>query len=61
MDDPERESYIKKIASLEFTNEQLLKELNTLQELLVAIGFPGGIQDVKEAAQEWLEERGDEN
>ena len=42
----------KKIAYLEFMNDQLSSELKYINQLLESIGFPKGLQTVKEAAQE---------
>ncbi len=46
----------KKIAYLEFVNDQLISEIKCLDELLRAIGFANGLATVKEAARELLKE-----
>lgn len=46
----------KKIAYLEFVNDQLLTEIQHIDHLLRAIGFPDGLQTIKNAAQEVIEE-----
>lgn len=46
----------KKIASLEFANDQLLSELTHIDQLLKLIGFPEGLSTIKAAAQHILEE-----
>lgn len=55
-----REDLQKKQAYLEFINDQLESELEELEELLKAIGFPKGIASLKEAAQDILEEKAEE-
>jgi len=42
----------KRVAYLEFVNDQLLSELKSVDELLKAVGFPEGLENVKEAARE---------
>ncbi len=46
----------RKIAELEFINDQLTSELSYIQNLLVSIGFSEGLTSLKEAAQEMLQE-----
>jgi hypothetical protein len=46
----------KKIAYLEFSNDQLMTEIRYVDSLLRSIGFPEGLETVKLAAQE-LHER----
>lgn len=46
----------KKIAHLEFVNDQLLSEIHYIDHLLRLIGFPGGLETIKSAAKEALEE-----
>ncbi len=49
-----------KIAYLEFVNDQLLSEIHYVDRLLKIIGFPEGLETIKSAAQEVLEEEGEE-
>lgn len=42
----------KKIAGLEFVNDQLVAELRYVNELLRTVGFEDGLETVKEAARE---------
>jgi len=46
---------LKKVAYLEFVNDQLLTELRDSDQLLRAIGFPEGLETVKSAARELME------
>lgn len=46
----------KKIAALEFANDQLLSELTYIDHLLKLIGFPEGLVTIKAAAHHILEE-----
>ena len=46
----------KKIAGLEFVNDQLDMEIQELDQLLKATGFPEGIASVKSIAQELIAE-----
>lgn len=46
---------LKKIAQLEFVNDQLLTEIYYIDNLMRQIGFFGGLEDVKESARELLE------
>ena len=48
--------YEKKIAYLEFVNDQLLSEIQYVDHLLRSIGFPEGLNTIKNAAQEVIEE-----
>lgn len=52
----QQDIYKKKIACLEFANDQLVSELNYIDQLLRLIGFPEGIETIKSAAQEVMEE-----
>lgn len=49
----------RKIAYQEFIQDQLTAELEGLDKLLRATGFPRGIDSVKEVALELLEESGE--
>jgi hypothetical protein len=49
----------KRIAYLEFVNDQLLTELKYVDQLLRSIGFPEGLETVKKAAREIQEMEGD--
>ncbi len=46
----------KKIAYLEFVNDQLVSEIDYVDRLLKLIGFPEGLATIKSAAQEVFEE-----
>lgn len=46
---------LKRIAYLEFVQDQLVMELSTVDHLLRSLGFPCGLQSVKHVAQELLE------
>lgn len=48
----------KKIAYLEFVNDQLVSEIHYVDRLLRLIGFPEGLETIKSAAQEVIEEEG---
>jgi hypothetical protein len=48
----------KKIAYLEFLNDQLSSEIFYIDRLLKIIGFPEGLETIKSAAQEVVEEEG---
>jgi hypothetical protein len=45
-----------KVAYLEFINDQLLTEIQYVDRLLKLIGFPDGLETIKKAAQEVIEE-----
>ncbi len=47
-----------KIAYLEFVNDQLHSEIHYVDRLLKLIGFPDGLETIKSAAQEVIEEEG---
>jgi hypothetical protein len=47
-----------KLAYLEFVNDQLACELEYVDKLLKTIGFPEGLETIKSAAQEVIEEEG---
>ena len=49
----------KKLAYLEFVNDQLLTELRDADYLLRSIGFPEGLETVKSAARELMEKEED--
>ncbi len=51
----------KKIAYLEFVNDQLSSEIEYVDQLLRIIGFPEGLMTIKSAAQEVIEEEGIED
>lgn len=46
----------KKIAELESLNDQLITELRNLEDLLKRVGFDSGLDTLKKAALEILEE-----
>ncbi len=47
---------LQKIAYLEFANDQLLAEIKHVDALLRLVGFPNGLETVKQAAREIIEE-----
>jgi hypothetical protein len=49
-------AFEKKIAYLEFVNDQLISEIQYVDRLLRLIGFPEGLETIKSAAQEVMEE-----
>ena len=49
-------AFEKKIAYLEFVNDQLVSEIHYVDRLLRLIGFPDGLETIKSAAQEVIEE-----
>jgi hypothetical protein len=51
-----KEEMLKKISELESINDQLLTELRYLDSLLKGVGFDDGLQTLKDAAQELLEQ-----
>lgn len=50
----------KKVAYLEFVNDQLTTELRYVDTLLRSIGFPEGLETVKLAARELMDRELDE-
>lgn len=44
-----------KVAYLEFVNDQLLSELHYVDQLLRIVGFPEGLQTIKDAAKEVIQ------
>ncbi|MFN0064935.1 MAG: hypothetical protein ACKVOH_01725 [Chlamydiales bacterium] len=54
----ERQHYEQKIAHLEFINDQISTELEYIDRLLKIIGFPDGLETIKNAASEVIEEEG---
>ncbi len=55
-----KEELQKKLAELEFTNDQLMSELRYLDGLMRSIGFSDGLATVKATAREILEREGEE-
>ena len=51
-------AFEKKIAYLEFVNDQLLSEIQYIDRLLRLIGFSDGLETIKNAAQDVIEEEG---
>lgn len=47
---------LRKLAYLEFINDQLTAELRYIDEVMRAIGFSDGLNTVKSAAEELLEQ-----
>ncbi len=54
----EQKALEKRLAHLEFINDQLSSELEYVDRLLKIIGFPHGLETIKNAAQEVIEEEG---
>ncbi len=46
-----------KIAQLEFVHDQMTSEIEHLDKLLKAVGFPSGIESAKAVALEMIENR----
>jgi hypothetical protein len=46
---------LKKIAQLEFINDQLMTEVSYVDQLMRLAGFSGGIETVKATAQEIID------
>lgn len=56
-----KEQLEKKLAQLEFANDQLIAELNYLDQLMRQVGFTEGLESLKMTAQELYEnEHGEE-
>jgi hypothetical protein len=51
-----KEQLFKRVAYLEFVEDQLRTELSYLDKLLRAVGFPQGLISVKEVAKEMLKD-----
>lgn len=49
------EKLIAKCKELEAANEQLMTEIHTVNALLIGIGFPKGLQSLKEVALDVLD------
>jgi len=56
----ETEKLLKRIAYLEFVNDQLGSELRYIDSLLKIIGFPNGLETVKAAALEIMKREQEE-
>ena len=52
-----KKDLLKKIAYLEFVEDQLSTELNYMDVLLKSVGFPRGVASVKEVARDILHDR----
>lgn len=52
----DNKSLEKKLAYMEFVNDQLASELRYVDNLLRVIGFPEGLDTIKSAAEEVIEE-----
>ena len=50
------QALLTEIAQLESVNDQVVAELTYINNLLYAVGFTKGIQSLKDAAQELLED-----
>ena len=46
----------KKVASLEFVNDQLVAEINYIDSLLKLVGFSEGVESMKNAAREIIDQ-----
>ncbi|WP_213358184.1 hypothetical protein [Chlamydiifrater phoenicopteri] len=46
----------KRLAELEFVNDQLFAELQYIDQLLYSVGFPKGLKTIKDVAHEVLAE-----
>jgi hypothetical protein len=58
-EDPmKNKALMKKIAKLEFINDQLASEISYLERLTKSLGFAEGLKTLKEAAIELLEQDG---
>jgi len=51
----------KKLAYMEFVNDQLVAEIRYVDSLLRSIGFPEGLETVKLAARELMERESDQS
>jgi hypothetical protein len=49
-------AYERRIAYLEFVNDQLESEIRYVDHLLKTIGFPDGLETIKDVVQETMEE-----
>ena len=52
----EKTDLLKRLAYLEFVNDQLSTEVVYVDELLKAVGFPDGLESVKDVANELIDE-----
>jgi hypothetical protein len=52
----EKEQLIRKISELESINDQLASELRFLDDLLRQVGFEDGLQTLKSAAEDLIEQ-----
>lgn len=52
-----KEEMLKRISELESLNDQLLTEIRYLDGLLREVGFENGLQALKEAAKELMEDQ----
>lgn len=46
---------LKKIAKLEFINDQLQAEVNYVDRLMRVVGFVGGLEGIKAVAKDFIE------
>ena len=53
----EKRDLLKKLAYLEFVNDQLSTEVIYVDNLLKAVGFPEGLESVKDVAHELIDEQ----
>jgi len=52
----EKEQFLRKISELESINDQLASELRFLDDLLRQVGFEDGLQTLKSAAEDLIEQ-----
>lgn len=53
---PTKDVLLKKLAYLEFVEDQLSAELNYVDNLLKSVGFPQGVRSVKEVARDIIQD-----
>ena len=56
-----KEDLTKKIAQLEFANDQLVSELAYLDQLMRQVGFTDGLESLKLTAKELYDHAGEED
>lgn len=55
-----KDELMKRFAYLEFVEDQLSAELSYINHLLKSVGFPRGIESVKEVARDILQDKSSE-
>lgn len=53
----ENQVLVESLAFLEFEHDQLIAEYSDLNELLYGVGFPKGVQSIKEVAADMIREK----